>query len=473
MSSANLKHSLSPSDFKLLRKTAKLIKKTNNIKHAEALELSAKSAGFESWSDVVIAEKEALKTKAISAPPAVPKGVPQQDWLDERTHDLDIDIKLNLSSNREFLAKKGIDYSLFEPTATGLNKSILDATQTVRTHFELTGFHNYRQQGKGPEHKLKKDAFFVTDEGMIPTVASLYRPETKDGDPRMWFKGLPNFAKPADQIAIVILEGCPYLLLMSAFKLEELSSSSSISEFLNQCIAPNDNASELLALLRELAKKPIPATTSGSTAVGMAIENALGITPNSSKKPDYKGIEIKSGRSPKVRSNLFAQVADWKLSERKSSADILDGYGYSREDDFRLYCTIRANKPNSQGLAFHYDEGNDLLVETHSDGANVASWPGNLLRGRLKEKHSETFWIKAESEVINGVEHFSLISVVHTKAPLLNQLMPLLASGVITMDHLIKRTADGRVREKGPLFKIDKANLKLLFPAPVEYSLTS
>ncbi|MEI8623485.1 MvaI/BcnI family restriction endonuclease [Pseudoalteromonas sp. B137] len=94
------------------------------------------------------------------------------------------------------------------------------------------------------------------------------------------------------------------------------------------------------------------------------------------------------------------------------------------------------------------------------------------MRGRLKEKHAETFWVGAESVVVDGVEHFHLKSVTHTKAPLLSQLMPLLQSGVITMDHLIKRSGKtNKVSEKGPLFKINKRDLDLLFPEPKTYSL--
>lgn len=62
--------------------------------------------------------------------------------------------------------------------------------------------------------------------------------------------------------------------------------------------------------------------------------------------------------------------------------------------------------------------------------------------------------------------------VTHTKSPVVSQLMPLIQSGVITMDHLIKKSGKtNRVSEKGPLFKINKRELDLLFPEPVTYSL--
>ncbi len=424
------------------------------------------------------------------------------------------DSESNIAKNREYLAARGIEYSTFEPTATGLRKSIIDATQPVRTHFELTGFHDYSKQGKGPAHKVVKDAYFITQNDTILTKVSLYRPKTKDGDPRMWFSNLPRFAQAGERIAIVIQRGAPYLFLVS----NELIASYEHppQENLSQANKPlgieenhdsttkasswilasragstspkqesgllalldeytegaSETSQELLGLLRELAKTPIPATTTGSTAIGMSIEAALGIPPNSSKQPDYKGIELKSGRSDKNRTNLFAQVADWELSTCKSSAQILDQYGYARDKDFRLYCTISTKKPNSQGLQFVYDEGRDLLEEIDSGGQQVAAWPGRLLRERLQEKHRETFWIQADSIQLDGEENFLLRSVIHTRSPLLNQLMPLISSGVVTMDHLIKRK-DGRVSEKGPLFKLAKANLKLLFPTPISYDLAS
>jgi hypothetical protein len=42
---------------------------------------------------------------------------------------------------------------------------------------------------------------------------------------------------------------------------------------------------------------------------------------------------------------------------------------------------------------------------------------------------------------------------------------------VITVDHLITRDLQGRVTEQGPLFKIQKNNLDLLFPPGALHAL--
>ncbi len=112
------------------------------------------------------------------------------------------------------------------------------------------------------------------------------------------------------------------------------------------------------------------------------------------------------------------------------------------------------------------------MEERDAEDALVAVWPGSTLRSRLHEKHAETFWINAKSLRLSDGEYFQLIDVVHTKSPILSQLIPLIINGQVTMDHLIKRTGnDGKVTEKGPLFKINKRDLELLFPPPVSYSL--
>lgn len=238
--------------------------------------------------------------------------------------------------------------------------------------------------------------------------------------------------------------------------------------------AQNDSeiANELLEKLKELAKEAFSTERTGDTGIGYTLEKKLGIEANSSSLPDYKGIELKSGRKGKNRNTLFAQVCDWSISPCKKSSEILQKYGYNRGNDRRLYCTITTKKENTQGLSFIYNKENDQLEEWFNKKELVAVWPGKLLRKRLKEKHSETFWIEANIEIIDGIEYFKLTKVTHTKSPMLDKLIPLIEDGIITMDHLIKKNGStGKVCEKGPLFKIKKENLNLLFPEPITYSL--
>ncbi|HUY69217.1 MAG TPA: MvaI/BcnI family restriction endonuclease, partial [Alphaproteobacteria bacterium] len=237
---------------------------------------------------------------------------------------------------------------------------------------------------------------------------------------------------------------------------------------------------ELLARLQEISRYglvPSVINAKKDTAIGRTLETMLGIKINSRKEPDYKGIELKSFRSKQAgkenRKTLFAQVAKWELSKLKSSAEILRHFGYARGNDFKLYCTVSTQVRNSQGLQFLMDHQADRLVENSSkkEIGDFAVWLMQDLRKRLVEKHSETFWVSAKSHIKGGNEFFEFKKALHTKKPIVSQFDILLEQGSITMDHLIKRTPNGRVSEKGPLFKIQSSALEMLFPPSQTYDL--
>jgi hypothetical protein len=477
-------HSQTLPSLKRLKQKAKEIKKSNGIQHSEALDLIAQEYGYKTWHEL----KAVLDKQEILATPTpqpslnfVEDGdIPMSDsdyeaYDQERSNDLDTKTKLLIEKNKRQLAKIGVEFSIFEPTLTGFKKSILDATHPVRVHFELEEYHYYWNQQQGPDYKVVKLGTLITRQEKIPTRVSLYRPKTKKGDPRMWFKNLAKISEPGDQVAIIILDNHVNLINISTNDIEKIiyEDNCYISGFLSTFIFSHSTISnELLSKLKAIAKKPFEGQRSGDTDIGYTLETLLGIEANSSRKPDYKGIEIKSGRGNKTRTTLFAQVADWGLSPCKGSAKILSKYGYERGEDSKLYCTITTQRENPQGLSFIYDASKDELQEWFKKTELVAVWPGTLLRHRLKEKHAETFWVEAKSLKNNSTEVFQLTKVTHTRSPILSQLLPLLETGVVTMDHLIKRSGTtNRVSEKGPLFKINKRDLDLLFPAPKTYSL--
>jgi hypothetical protein len=437
-----------------LKDDAKKLKKEKNIQLSQAQDLIAQAEGYSNWQELTKANSTSNK-KETDQPPL------------PRFSNSEAGFVLH---NRQILAKLGIDYSLLAITATGLDKSIMDAVSTLREHFVLNGYHNYQTQEQGIIER--KPAKLITSTAILDTQVSLYRPKTKLGDPRIWVYKLNKHAEPNDTLALVLVNGFLYVFNISKINLE------SYEDLLATFVAEKESiALELLEKLRSLAKKgPLKAIKTGDTAIGMTIEHALGIEANSLKTPDYKGIELKSARekakAQKNRSTIFAQVADWKISPLKNSGEIVDKYGYMRGTDLKLYCTINTKTPNSQGLQFEYRANEDLLVEKHITDGDIAYWQGAILRARLLEKHKETFWIQAESIFIDGHEHFILKSVVHTKNPLIGQFMQLLDEGVITMDHLIKRkNKTGAAAEKGPLFKINPKNLILLFPKQKTYLL--
>ncbi len=379
----------------------------------------------------------------------------------------------------KLLTESSVELTLIEPTETGLIKSIMDATGSVRSYLKSKEIHDFEMQKQGQESKILVNAFLIKQDEFLPSVTSLYRPNTKKGDPRIWFKGLGNYAKSNDILGIIEFQKSLYVLNITQLDLERLLTSvilNPFQELVNEIKqTSNEIAAELLNLLNKIAQRGfIPALLNADTAIGRTLETLLGIDINSSKKPDYKGIELKSYRDKRGnRKNLFAQVPEWKASKFKSSAEILDNFGYSRGEDFKLYCTVSTLIRNSQGLMLKVDGNTSQLLE-NSNKSNIGDfvvWGLETLHNRLLEKHNETFWIAADSKTIDGKEYFQYKKVEHTKKPIVSQFDILLEQGIITLDHLIKRKTTGSVVEKGPIFKIKPNSLELLFPPSQAYNL--
>jgi hypothetical protein len=361
----------------------------------------------------------------------------------------------------------------------------MDATEPFRNYLEENGLHDFEIQGRGArENGVKIDAYLVSEQEQVKAPASLYKPKakpTKNGDPRIWFSRLHHHTNPDDILAVTEHDGFLFVVNLTQVDVASVLDAQKNGPLWNliQAISVEANAIsvELLQRLRRLSfagylKSVMPGQT--STAVGRTLEDVLGISMNSSKEPDYKGIELKSARSKTSKKQLFSQVPNWKISKFDSMTDVLDAFGYLRQNyGDSLNCTVSASSANPQGLKFEVDKTLGILNETSSDPKYgvFASWYLSDLRKRLEAKHRETFWIHAKSHIIGGHEHFELMSALHTRNPILSQFDLLVEMGDITMDHQMVRLPSGRAHEKGPSFKVKAASLDLLFPPSKTYSL--
>ena len=112
-------------------------------------------------------------------------------------------------------AELGINVAFLVPTQTGYEKSIMDATFPVRNLLLNENIHNYETQLQGPDNKVLIPAHFVYLDKVVDTFASLYRPMTKSGDPRIWFKDLKKYCSPYNLLALVIISSEIYVLNLS------------------------------------------------------------------------------------------------------------------------------------------------------------------------------------------------------------------------------------------------------------------
>ena len=267
-----------------------------------------------------------------------------------------------------------LDVGLLVPTETGMQKSIMDATAGLREYFQDTGFHDYDTQAQGPDAKVIREALFVRPDGLQPTTASLYRPVTKSGDPRVWFGRLKEYAEPYNLLAVLVRDDKAYIVNCSDPRiLASIHDPSTPLGVIAAAQRPKRDpvVEELLDLIREVSARGFVRTLRpGDTGIGMTLETLLGIEANTRRAPDYKGIELKAKRLRKGKANrvtLFSQVPDWKLSPIGSAWNLLSTYGYERNGKLRLNHEMNATAPNSIGFILEVDAARDWLKQNHQD----------------------------------------------------------------------------------------------------------
>lgn len=391
------------------------------------------------------------------------------------------------AGNVKFLVDKQVEFTTIQITETGLKKSILDATAPVRAYFKEKNVHNYETQLQGQENKRVIDTCILTEYAQHFTKTSLYRPVTKKGDPRLWvnkIKGV-EFLRANDIFAIIAHRSILFVVNITAVNIEKVYSSP-IDTPLKDLICEiyrekNSVSNELLGLIKNRMSDWTLSEKIADTGIGRTIESLLDIDMNSSKNPDYKGIELKSHReASKVRNTLFTQAPEWAISRLKSGRAVVDEYGYIPDGYTHksLHVTLTANRPNPQGLGLLVQpqlgllEADEFAQIALEDGSfrkvnDVAAWRLINLHKRLLTKHHETFWIDAETKKKSGREYFRVTEILHTKNPIPSQFDVLLDQGLITVDFLLCRDSGGDTYS----FKIKDKARALLFPQSDTYNL--
>ena len=395
--------------------------------------------------------------------------------------------------NMEYLVNHNVKFTQVQVTATGLKKSILDATTPMRTYFKESGVHDYEQQLQGPSYKVIKKTRILLGFREIRTQMSLYRPVTKEGDPRLWIYNLKETTVADDIHAIIALDSDDLCVInlttVDIPRFCETDIENPIKDLVKGLSDYADIVSdELLFRLLDFKGVWLDTDLRADTAIGRQVEALLGIEMNASRQPDYKGIELKSFRSqrPNIKKNLFCKVPDWDISSLKSGAEIVEKYGYLSGGIKSYRNTLSCKAPNSQNLRLNLNYPDNLLEieedrrladNTVRKVADVAVWRLQTLHECLLQKHRETFWIEVDSRIgEQGQEQFRFNKIEHTRNPNVSQFDILLEQSMITVDLLLGRPkvdlATGKPKKGGDAvsFKIKKSAAGLLFPQSKFYS---
>lgn len=379
--------------------------------------------------------------------------------------------------NLKFLVNHNVKFTQVEITPTGLKKGILDSTAPMRAYFMENAIHNYADQLQGQEHKAMFKAAILTESKVKSTTASFYRPNTKKGDPRMWIYGFSAFTEGNDIHVLFKFQETLYTINITRIDVEKCYNSKIITPLQDilKAIHQEGNAIslELLNKFRSVKGQWFESEVLADTGIGRSIESFLGISMNSDKTPDYKGIELKSHREKRSskKNVLFTQTPDWDISALKSGREIVAKYGYLTEDGKLTYQnTVQCSPPNSHLLFLNVNQLDEIL-ELQAERKkieDIAAWRLMKLHNRLLTKHHETFWIEVENEINDGKEYFRYKQVEHTKNPNVGQFDILLEQNLITVDLLLCRPSGNGDTYS---FKIKKKGMPLLFPESIVYNI--
>ena len=235
----------------------------------------------------------------------------------------------------------------------------------------------------------------------------------------------------------------------------------------------NSVSEELLSKFRSVSGQWFESEVLADTGIGRTIESFLGISMNSDRTPDYKGIELKSHREKRSskKNVLFTQTPDWDLSVLKSGREIVAKYGYLTDEGKKTYQnTVQCASPNSQDLFLNVNQQKALLeLQAQKPRVeDVAVWRLLKLHQRLSTKHHETFWIEVENAIHDNKEYFRYKQIEHTRNPNVGQVDVLLEQNLITVDLLLCRPSGHGDTYS---FKIKKKGMPLLFPESIIYNI--
>ncbi|MDC3095782.1 MvaI/BcnI family restriction endonuclease [Alphaproteobacteria bacterium] len=371
------------------------------------------------------------------------------------------------------------------PTETGLKKSIMDATETIRSFLKENNIHDFDKQRQGEENKVLLNIDLISKDNIHETKITFYRPNTKKGDPRLWIYGLKTHSLENDLLA----------LIQNDKKITVINCSNSNLDFILNEDNPKfksihtkkqtlNTATELFNKILSIYRQGyIKTKRVGDTGIGYTLETLLGIQANSSRNPDYKGIEIKSSRKRTTKPTLFSKAPNWTLSNFNNGQDLATARGKNdpnRGNLKTLFHTISHLEKNSYDLKLLMD--NNYLYQIHVSNNSYEKdvlWELDVLKETIKRKHKETFWISAKSRGQSGTpsEEFLYDHIVHTGNIDLNSFIILIETGDITVDYLLWEKKEGwqnYINKNGHdfLFKIKKRQRNLLFNAYEEFDLS-
>lgn len=205
----------------------------------------------------------------------------------------------------------------------------------------------------------------------------------------------------------------------------------------------------------------------GSGKVGLTLEYHLGIAQNTSKSPDFSGIELKakavkpsSKKADKGSITTLFSAAPELFLGCIDRADLLGKFGYydPKRDRQALYTSI-----NSAGdsLGFRLKCLNDTIV-IESRGIPVIGYRFASIEKWLGFKHSKTMFVSAVQRGVGVKTEFWFNEAIFCEDPTIENFVQLVREGSIFYDFTLSQK-DKKIKDHGFLWRLDLGQLVRLF----------
>jgi hypothetical protein len=360
------------------------------------------------------------------------------------------------------------EFIFIRMTETMHKKSIIDANASLRMFLNDTFDIDYSNIEQGQENKVLKSCNLLTPDGIIEVDISYYRPETKKGDPRFWIYGIKKVVLSDDMFIFTSFDHKP-LIIPLKWSFEDFNKL--ISDLLGSYeIELSDIQKELVSKLIEVYEKGwIKTLRAGDTGVGYTFETLIDIQANSSKEPDFKGIEIKTSRKNGNNNlqTLFSKTPEWGEYKNRGELVIDRGYWDENKNRYALYMTINALVPNSKGwkLKIDYDVEKIYIFQNND---KTVYYDFSILKNALETKHKETLFIKADvknkTNAKDPNEEFFYNEAFLCVSSSFASFLSLIEKGLVSLDFAIHHDPKTKkTRDHGFLWRMNSQYIPMLF----------
>jgi len=212
--------------------------------------------------------------------------------------------------------------------------------------------------------------------------------------------------------------------------------------------------------LRRLWRREfLPIHGAGSGRYGLTLEYYLSIPQNSSKEPDFMGIELKTKHGNSLQT-LFSRVPSRYLACTDKKQLVKEfGYFDGKRKRRSLYTSFN-NTPDS--LGFYLTEKPNRLV-VNKKQLEILEYDDSVLEEAILSKHNETAFLSVSTKRLkNGKMGCRFDKLLYCKTPSLQRFMRMARNGNVYLNFTLSEKK-GVIRDHGFLWRVHQDSLSKMY----------